>query len=159
MAGNIPPWSSILMRTRDFMPFFAAIAIDKDGTIKPTKPLNADQLRRRSGRKAATQQKVRDENARQASRVRDLQGRLPPHPAPDRRAWRPAWDRRAPAPWRGLASTGIPPGSEASRDWGNSFLSVPRIDRSDPHGSCINLPIDRINKTSLNPEQSLPVRD
>ncbi len=76
MAGNIAPWVSILMRARDFMPSFAEIAIDEDGTIKPAKPLNADQLRRRLERQAAGQQKMRDENARHASRVRNLQGKL-----------------------------------------------------------------------------------
>lgn len=76
MAGKIAPWVSILMRARDFMPFFADIAIDEDGTIKPAKPLNADQLRRRSERQAKTQQKMRDENTRHAAKVRDLQGKL-----------------------------------------------------------------------------------
>ncbi len=76
MAGNLAPWVSILMRARDFIPSFADIAIDEDGTIKPAKPLDADQLRLRSERQAATQQKMRDENARHTSKVRDLQGKL-----------------------------------------------------------------------------------
>ena len=60
----------------DFMPFFVGIEIDEDGTIKPEKPLNADQWRRRSKRQTATQQKMRDENARHTSKLRDLQGKF-----------------------------------------------------------------------------------
>jgi hypothetical protein len=77
MARNITPWAYLLMRARDFMPFFVDIEIDEDGTIKPEKPLNADQWRRRSKRQTATQQKMRDEDARHASKLRDLQGKLP----------------------------------------------------------------------------------
>ncbi len=76
MEGNIASWVSILMRARDFMPSFADIAISEDGTIKPMKPLDADQLRRRLKRQTAAQQKMRDENARHASKMRDLQGKL-----------------------------------------------------------------------------------
>jgi hypothetical protein len=76
MERNIASRVSILMRARDFIPSFADIAINEDGTIKPMKPLDADQLRRRSKRQTAAQQKVQDENARHASKLRDLQGKL-----------------------------------------------------------------------------------
>jgi hypothetical protein len=68
------------MRAREFLPSFVDFEIREDGTIKPTKPvkpLNADQLRRRSERMAATQQKMRDEDTRHAAKVRDLRAKLP----------------------------------------------------------------------------------
>jgi hypothetical protein len=76
MARDFAPWASLLMRAKDFLPLFANIEIDEDGTIKPAKPLNADQLRRRSERQASTQRKMRDEDARHASKSRDLKDRL-----------------------------------------------------------------------------------
>lgn len=45
MARIIAPWASILMRARDFLPHFALCEMDENGTIKPPKPRNADQLR------------------------------------------------------------------------------------------------------------------
>jgi len=45
-------------------------------TIKPSGPLNADELRKKSDRRARVQQQIRDEDARHTAKTQDLKTRL-----------------------------------------------------------------------------------
>lgn len=65
------------MRAREFMLSNATGMDEGTGTIKPKGSLDADQWRPRTKRQAATQQKIRDEEARHAAKLRDLKDRLP----------------------------------------------------------------------------------
>ena len=64
------------MRAREFMELAAAIEVSEDDTIEPVKPLTPEQSRRRSERQNATQQKMRDEDARHATKLRDLRSKI-----------------------------------------------------------------------------------
>jgi hypothetical protein len=65
------------MRAHEFMRSVAAGVKEGDAAIKPQKPLDAEQWRRRSKRQTDMQQKIRDEESRHAEKLRDLKGRLP----------------------------------------------------------------------------------
>jgi hypothetical protein len=47
------------------------------GTIKPIKPLTPEQTNKREDRRRRQQQRITDERARSAARVRDLQTDMP----------------------------------------------------------------------------------
>ena len=65
------------MRAHEIMQLgMAAVCEDGGSTIKPQKPLNAEQLRRHSEKQARTQKQMRDEQSRHASKTQDLQARL-----------------------------------------------------------------------------------
>jgi hypothetical protein len=54
----------------------SARGVIEAGTIKPSGPLDADQLRNRSKRQARVQQQIRDEESRHVAKKRDLNARL-----------------------------------------------------------------------------------
>jgi hypothetical protein len=61
------------MRAKEIMPSLLA----EIGTVKPVKPLTAEQSRKRAAKQVKVQQQVRDENQRHAAMERDLQSRTP----------------------------------------------------------------------------------
>jgi hypothetical protein len=61
------------MRAREIMFCTVAEAVPK----KPEKPLTPEQAQKRSEKQARVQQQVRDEGARHAAKLQDLQSRVP----------------------------------------------------------------------------------
>ncbi len=64
------------MRAWEFMEDWAAIGVNESGTIKPVAPLTSEQAQRKAKRQAAMAEKMRDEDARHAEKVRDLRSKI-----------------------------------------------------------------------------------
>lgn len=65
-------WTEIITQS----PGDGADVLDEGGTIKPVGPLTPDQARKRAAKQASLQQRLRDEQARHAAKLRDLRGRM-----------------------------------------------------------------------------------